>query len=370
MPGSWRSCAAVYPFFSSSYDLLTPELQRLWSLLSVFPADFDLAGAAAVWEMEQLPAEDALGELVKWSLVDFQAYATGEGGRYRLHDLARDSSGSRLDSKDLDQAQQHHSTHYHNVLSIANQIFMQKDNSLAGLALFDQEKMNIFAGQSWSEMKMHTNASAIALCKTFPNAGAYVLDLRLSPKEKIPWLDAGIQASRISKDRAMESVHLGNLGLAYLDLGDPHQAIDYYNQALKISHVFRDRRSEGADLGSLGIAYYHLGDLGTAIDYHNQALKISCEIGDRRGERNQLGNLGLAYSHLDDPRKSIEYYDQALKIARERGDRKDEGNWLGNIGSSYFDLSEPRKAIEYDKQALKSLARSRICAEKEAIYST
>jgi hypothetical protein len=31
--------------FSLSYKLLTPELQRLWSLLSVFPVDFDLAGA-------------------------------------------------------------------------------------------------------------------------------------------------------------------------------------------------------------------------------------------------------------------------------------------------------------------------------------
>ncbi len=75
--------------FSLSYELLTPELQRLWCLLSVFPADFDLAGAAAVWEMETDPAEEALGELVKWSLVDFLPSASGEGGRYRLHDLAR-----------------------------------------------------------------------------------------------------------------------------------------------------------------------------------------------------------------------------------------------------------------------------------------
>ena len=81
-----------------SYQLLTPELQRLWCLLSVFPADFDLLGAAAVWEMEQIPAEDALGELVKWSLVDFLPSATGEGGRYRLHDLARDFAESRLEA--------------------------------------------------------------------------------------------------------------------------------------------------------------------------------------------------------------------------------------------------------------------------------
>ena len=90
--------------FSTSYELLTPELQRLWSMLSVFPADFDLDGAAAVWEMEKIPAEDALGELVKWSLVDFLPSATGEGGRYKLHDLARDFAGSRLDAADSEPA--------------------------------------------------------------------------------------------------------------------------------------------------------------------------------------------------------------------------------------------------------------------------
>jgi len=80
--------------FTLSYELLTPDLQRLWSLLSVFPADFDLAGAMAVWEMEEPLTEDALGELWKWSLVDFLPSTKGEGGRYKLHDLARDFAGS------------------------------------------------------------------------------------------------------------------------------------------------------------------------------------------------------------------------------------------------------------------------------------
>ena len=102
--------------FDLSYQLLTPELQRLWSLLFVFPADFDLAGAAAVWEMEQIPAEDALGELVKWSLVDFLPSATGEGGRYKLHDLARDFAASHIDAGVCDFAQQRHAEHYNNML--------------------------------------------------------------------------------------------------------------------------------------------------------------------------------------------------------------------------------------------------------------
>jgi len=341
--------------FSSSYDLLTPELQRLWSLLSVFPADFDLAGAAAVWEKENDAAEEVLGELVKWSLVDYLTSASSERGRYSLHDLARDFSQSRLDSKFNAMAAQRHAEYYYNVLSVADQIFAQgKENSLAGLKIFDQEKANIVAGQSWAETNIDDNFPvALELCKSYPNAGAYVLDLRFTPLQKIPWLNAGLQASRQLRDRGTEGAHLGNLGLAYSHLGEPKKAIEYYEQALKISREIGDRRGEGNHLGNLGSAYSDLGEPKKAIEYYEQALKISREIGDRRGEGNRLGNLGSAYSDLGEPKKAIEYYEQALKISREIGDRRGEGADLGNLGLAYSDLGEPKKAIEYYEQALK-----------------
>ena len=340
--------------FTLSYQLLTPEMQRLWSILSVFPADFDLLGAAAVWQTGNDAAEEALGELEKWSLVDFLPSAAGEGGRYKLHDLARDFAGSRLDCKDLNQAQQHHSEHYHNVLSIANQIFMQdRMNSLAGLLLFDLEKMNIIAGQSWAERNMDTNASAIDLCKTFPSCGAYVLNLRLLPKERMPWQEAGLQASRTSKDKAMEGVHLGNLGNAYSDLGETRKAIEYYELALKISREIGDVRGEGKRLGNLGNAHSHLGDSKKAIEYYELALKISREIGDVRSEGYSQGNLGLAYSHLGDSKKAIKYYELALKISREIGDVRGEEADLSNLGLAYSHLGDSKKAIEYYELALK-----------------
>jgi len=340
--------------FGLSYDLLAPELQRLWSMLSVFPADFDLAGAAAVWDMEETPAEDALGELIRWSLVDFSPSATGEGGRYRLHDLARDFVGSRLDPAAVDRAGLHHAWHYRDVLSEAGECFLQgKEGVLKGLHLFDQEKANILAGQSWAEKNLEGNSSAaIDLCKSYPNAGVYVLGLRLSPRERIPWLETALEASRRSNDKAAEGTSLGNLGLAYFDLGDTRKTIDFYEQALQISREIGDRRGEGADLGNLGLAYRNLGDPRKAIEYHDQALATSREIGDRWGEGAQLGNLGLAYFDLGELRKAIEYYKEALAISREIGDRRGESYNLDNLGLAYFDQGEPRKGIEYCDQAL------------------
>jgi tetratricopeptide (TPR) repeat protein len=339
--------------FISSYELLTPELQSLWCLLSIFPADFDLAGAVAIWEMEKEPAEEALGELVKWSLVDFMPYSISEGGRYRLHDLARVFAAS-LNAAACDFAQQRHAEHYKNMLSLADEIFTQgKEHFLEGLQLFDQEKANILAGQSWAANNMDINTSAIGLCKAYSNAGGYVLDLRLHPKQKIDWLKAGLQASRQSKDNAMESFHLGNLGLAYSDMDETGKAIEYYEQALKIAREIGDQRAEGNHLGNFGLAYFDLSEIGKAIEYFEQAVKIDRENGNLRGEGNRLGNLGLAYSDLGEIGKAIEYYEQALKIDREIGDLGSEGAHLFNMSLSLNNLGQRAKAVDLAKTALK-----------------
>ena len=82
------------------------------------------------------------------------------------------------------------------------------------------------------------------------------------------------------------------------------RAIEYYEQALVISREIGDRRGEGTALGNLGIAYADLGEVRRAIEYYEQALVISREIGDRRGEGEPLGNLGNAYAGLGEVRRA------------------------------------------------------------------
>ena len=279
--------------FSLSYELLTPELQRLWSLLSVFSADFDLAGAAAVWEMEPAPAEEALGELMKWSLVDFLTPASGEVGRYRMHDLARVFADTRLGADAREPAQQRHAKHYQELLWKANELFLRGGDSLSnGLILFDTDWVNIQAGQKWANVNAAKSLEIAEICNNFAGAGS-ILNLRLHPLGNIEWLEAALVAVRKTKNRNAEGNHLGNLGSAYSHLGQPVKAIEYYEQALKISREIGDRRNEGNHLGNLGSAYVDLGQPVKAIEYHEQALKISRDIGDLRGEGAALGNLGL-----------------------------------------------------------------------------
>jgi tetratricopeptide (TPR) repeat protein len=337
--------------FGLSYSRLPAETSRVFRLLSVFPADFDAEAEEVICQDE---GHRILSELVRWSLVEYQRQSPEREGRYHLHDLLKLFAAGKQEedggANTTNKAMLRHAEHYGTILKTANEIY-KNGNVLAALMKFDLERKNIEAGWIWAKNNFAERDAAF-LSSAYLD-WPYLLDLRMHPKELILWMETALSAARQMNDCSMERVHLGNLGTAYSNLGEPRKAIDFYDQALKISREIGDRLSEGAVLGNLGTAYHYLGELRKAIDFYNQALKISQEIGDRRSEGNLLGNLGLAYYHLGEPRKSINFYDQALKISREIGDRRGEGNLLGNVGLAYYDLGEPRKAIDFYDQALK-----------------
>ena len=334
---------------SLSYDLLDPDLQRFWRLLFPFPATFDAAATAAVWELEVFPAQDRLSELVRYSLVEWNT----ETARYSLHDLARLYAESRLRADERAAASYRYAAYYETVLRSANRLYKQGGESVArGLALFDLEWTNIQAGWGWAAARIQEDERAARLGSAYPDAGAYCLTLRQHPGEQIVWLETAVTAARLLKNRRNEGMHLGNLGNAYYSLGQVERAIEYYEQALEIAREIGDRRAEGVSLGNLGIAYADLGQVERAIEYHNQAMAISREIGNRRGEGADLGNLGLAYADRGQVERAIAYHTQALEIAREIGDRRAEGNHLGNLGLAYADLGQVERAIKYYTQSL------------------
>ena len=333
--------------FDDSYRALTPSQQAAFHSLAVMPADFDRPAALAVIGADDAGA-DALDELVLLNLLQYDAQAQ----RYRWHDLLRDFARSRATPQALDAAADRHSAHYLAVLSKADDLYLAGNASiLRGLALYDQESAHIQAGQAWAASHASQDAAA-QRCIDYANAGVYVLDLRLHPRERIRWLEAQLAAARKLHRKDHEGYALGNLGLAYAALGDARKAIDLYEQRLAIAREIGDRRGEGNALGNLGNAYKDLGDARKAIEYYEQHLAIAREIGDRRGEGNALGNLGLAYARLGDARKAIDFYEQRLAIAREIGDRLGEGNALGNLGPAYARLGDARKAIDFYEQAL------------------
>ena len=372
-----------------SYELLSDQLQKWWRLLAVFPDTFEERAAAAIWSLEVEQAQDALGELIAASMVEWDQATR----RYRLHDLARVFADSRLSPEERAVGQNAHATHYQAVLAIAARLYLKGGPILrVGLILLDFEWMNIEAGQEWAEAEAEGNDPAAQLSIAYSCTGAEILNLRQHPRDQIRWFEVALNAVRRLKQRDREGtalsnlgnayanldktrraiefyeqaalVHrelgdhmgeghvLGNLGTAYKNLGETKQAIEFYEQAFLVHHETGDRKSEGHVLGNLGLVYSRVGKIRRAIECHQQSLNISREMGDRYGEGAALGNLGAAYAHLGESRRAIELHEQGLLVAREMGDRRSEGSELGNLAIAYAHLGDTKRAIELYEQRL------------------
>jgi tetratricopeptide (TPR) repeat protein len=92
LEGSKARLGLVEASLALSYDTLSEELQTRFRQLGVFPEPFGREAAAAVWEAESDSADESLGALVRYSLLDYDKGA----GRYDLHDLVRLFAAERL----------------------------------------------------------------------------------------------------------------------------------------------------------------------------------------------------------------------------------------------------------------------------------
>jgi tetratricopeptide (TPR) repeat protein len=305
-----QAMAQVKAVLRLSVATLAAPIRALWQQLGVLAGDFDRAAVAAVWEVAA--PDETLAELERRSLV-----AVDERGRLHLHDLLRAVALEDLAAAPDQRAgaEARHARHYCAVLGAADDLYLAGAGQvLAGLRRYDAEQRQIAAGQAWAAAHMAKDATAARLAADYANAGVHVLALRLAPRARIGWLEAQAAACRQLGDRGGEGAALGNLGLAYADLGEARRALELYEQVLVIAREIGDRRGEGAALGNLGNAYAALGEARRALEHHEQALVISREIGDRGGEGNALNNWANALWKLGERARAIELMGAAAAI--------------------------------------------------------
>jgi CHAT domain-containing protein/Flp pilus assembly protein TadD len=154
------------------------------------------------------------------------------------------------------------------------------------------------------------------------------------------------------QNRQREGATLGNLGAAYLALGDYRKAIEFLEPFLAIAKTTNNQLGEAQALSNLGIAYQELGNYDKAVEYYHQGLVKAQAVGDTQAEKIALKSLALVYTDQANYAKAIEYYTQSLTLARKTGDRNGEAQTLGNLGIAYKQLQDYEKAVESNQQAL------------------
>lgn len=346
-----------------SYDMLSPEQRADWRRLAVFAADFDVSAAAWVWERVDADTPAArlrakiirarldLSDLVGAGVVDYDALSD----RYQLHSLER---AFALNLPDLDDAEEEaarlaHARAYLAVLKQANQLYLLGNQRiLDGLALFDREVGEIRAAWTWLQQGAVADAdrARLELRAAYPIAFAQLTAVRLTPDERIAWLESGLAAARALEDRASESNLLSSLGVAYYILDRYADALRCQDAALQSG--LSEARQPGGDcdplaraLGNLGALFRATGKTARALRYLQKQLELARRGGLRREEGRALGTLGRAYLDMGAAGQAIASYQDELAITEQTGDRRARAIALGGLGEAYrvqrqYDLAQ------------------------------
>jgi CHAT domain-containing protein/Tfp pilus assembly protein PilF len=211
---------------------------------------------------------------------------------------------------------------------------------------------------TWSQAlgRLQANPDRWTESLALGNIGLAYYEMGDYPKA-IRYHEQRLAIARELKDQDSESSALVNLGAAYQALSNYPKAVEYYEQILLIGRLLKDRLPERQALGNLGGIYVQLGQYQTALTYLTQGLTLARAMQDRRGEGQALGNMGLVYTLQGDYPKAINYIEQRLAIMRELANRRLEGDSLIDLGVVYAALGDYAKAIDYAEQSL-TIARS------------
>jgi len=158
-----------------------------------------------------------------------------------------------------------------------------------------------------------------------------LINVRQQSQGAIP-LEGGIY--ELPKD---EGALFVSRALVYNKLGQHRQALAAARKALEKYNSLPNgyngkRHGQSAAFDSLGVTFLLLGQPTQALENLEQALAIAQEIGDRAGEGKTLNHIGEVHASLGNSQQALAAYEQALASRRAVGDRAGEGMTLHNIG--------------------------------------
>ena len=142
----------------------------------------------------------------------------------------------------------------------------------------------------------------------------------------------------------------GDLGNAYLRLGELQKARTSLEKDLKIAIRDKDKARQGKAHCNLGKWHQSFGDFQRAIFHHEKHRKIAEKMADKSEKGTAYQNLGFAYKSCKKYQEADECFQKQLNIAKEMEDKVGEGRAYGNLGCIKFCLGYLKDAIFYHKK--------------------
>jgi non-specific serine/threonine protein kinase len=307
-----------------SYDLLSPNEQRLFRQLSVFVGGWTLEAAEAVCDADR-DAFELLSNLVDHSLVGVSEQPDGEP-RYTMLETVRQYGLERLaESGEEDAAR---SRHLSWLLEFAQraQTQLQGPDQRAPLVWLDAELDNVRAALT-SALDHEDGATALRLAVIVVDYWGW----RGSMLEGRRWLERALDGGG-EAPTAVRALALTWLGRFAMELGDHAAATHALDQALVLQHEIENQAGIADVLATLGWSALYQGRYEQAHDLFEQALSIARSAGDRHLLAYLLASQSLIVTASEEYALAVALGEESLALSRASGDRRGITQALGYLG--------------------------------------
>lgn len=357
--------------FDQSWQMLSPDEQAVWMRLAVFAGGCRSTEALAVCETKL----SVLQSLVERSLV------RGGDGRLRLHSLAQQYAGRKLDASasSADAAHQRHGLVY---AALAEQVAQHAFGPEAEvwLRLLDEDRDNLRATWGWAVRQadpgllyrlMRPSSSywqerglfaegadwmQQLLERTAGDEGVHHTEALLiysnmrarsgHPREAVPFLLDGFARASSGGDPYL-------LGIAALNMSQavpaPDQRLHYGRMAIDALRLAGDQMHLGAMLWMLGDELRTQGEREAARQAYIDSVAVLRQIGNTAAIIYPIGNLGRLGLLEDDVASAQRSFAECVALARGGGNPVLLADWLLRLGVAELyqgQLAEARAALE------------------------
>ncbi len=174
------------------------------------------------------------------------------------------------------------------------------------------------------------------------------------------WFRKALELAQTLDDPALHARSLNRIGNWYLNVEQPHQALQYHQEALTMFQQRHDEQGIAETLDLLGLASYLGGDLLQGTTYYRQAIALFHELGDKPGLISSKATVNLASPTLQSDSlvavasltEVLPDAEQALQIAREISHRSAEAYALLQLGLCLGSQGEYTRALAACQQSL------------------
>jgi CHAT domain-containing protein/Flp pilus assembly protein TadD len=214
------------------------------------------------------------------------------------------------------------------------------------------------ADQRLTEAEKICEPAAISTCGEVLRArGLFAVQRGQFAEAKRFYLES-LSFAQAHHDRAMESTAYLNLGFVAFLIEHYDEAVDWLRSAYQAGVELGDENQIQGSLGNLGAAYIELGDAERASQMFLEAEKRATKLGNVRDQLKWQMNAGYVYMIAGNFQQAKRLYLQALKLAQGINSKEDVVNAALCLGSAAIADRNPYDGQRYADQALSMAQQS------------